>query len=157
MTAILRNTTWPRRALLALISATYCAAGLWLGWTLATHLPDTIATRALAFLGAFTAAYWAGIAALDLAHTVATPKEHHMSAFTDRLHALLSRLGSVSHEDVAKVEAELEAKVHPLVTEVRDELKADLTTVEQQLKVQLADLEAKVESLLGKTTPPAAS
>lgn len=76
-----------------------------------------------------------------------------MSAFTDRLHALLSRFTEVSKEDIAKLEAELEAKIHPFVTDVRNDFQAELTTVEQQLKAQIAALEAKVETFLNGSTP----
>ncbi|MFI1165635.1 hypothetical protein ACH4UM_18970 [Streptomyces sp. NPDC020801] len=78
-----------------------------------------------------------------------------MSAFTDRLHAFFSRFAEVSHEDLVKVEAAVEEKIQPLVTEARDELKQELATVEQQLKTDLAALEAKVEQLLN--AGPAAS
>ena len=78
-----------------------------------------------------------------------------MSAFTDRLHTFFSKFAEVSHEDLAKVEQAVEEKVHPLVNEARDEMKKELSTVEQQLTADLAALEAKVEQLLN--AGPAAS
>lgn len=78
-----------------------------------------------------------------------------MSAFTDKLHAFFSRFAEVSREDLAKVETAVEEKVQPLVAEVRDELKTELSTVEQQLKADVAALEAKIEQLINAN--PAAS
>lgn len=74
-----------------------------------------------------------------------------MSAFTDRLHSFFSRFAEVSHEELATVEHAVEEKVRPLVAEVRDEAKADITRLEEQLKA----LEAKVEQTIN--AGPAAS
>lgn len=78
-----------------------------------------------------------------------------MSAFTDRMHAFFSRFAEVSHEDLAKVEQAVEEKVAPLLAEAVDAAKQELATVEQQLKADLAALEAKVEQLLGNQPAPA--
>ena len=74
-----------------------------------------------------------------------------MSAFTDKLKSFFSRFGEVSHEELAKVETAVEEKVRPIVAEARDEIKQDVTRLEEQLKA----LEAKVEQTIN--AGPAAS
>jgi polyhydroxyalkanoate synthesis regulator phasin len=74
-----------------------------------------------------------------------------MSAFTDKLKSFFSNFAEVSHEELAKVETAVEEKVRPIVAEARDEIKQDVTRLEEQLKA----LEAKVEQTIN--AGPAAS
>ncbi|MET9073850.1 hypothetical protein ABZX95_17120 [Streptomyces sp. NPDC004232] len=81
-----------------------------------------------------------------------------MSAFTDKIDSFFSRFVETSHEDLVKVEQAVEEKVHPVVNDLRDELKADLATLEADVKRDYEALKAQVEALLkGQATPPAAS
>jgi hypothetical protein len=71
-----------------------------------------------------------------------------MSAFTDRLHAFFFRFAEVSQEELAKVETAVEEKLHPVVNDLRDELKADLVSLEVDVKRDYENLKAQVEALL---------
>lgn len=78
-----------------------------------------------------------------------------MSAFTDKIDSFFSRFVETSHEDLVKVEQAVEEKLHPVVNDLRNELKADLATLEADVKRDYDALKAQVEALLGNTPAPA--
>jgi hypothetical protein len=78
-----------------------------------------------------------------------------MSAFVDRLHALLSRFTSIGKADVEEVVAAAESHLLPVIEQARAEIVADLGQLLAEAKVDEAklasEIAAAVAALLGHT------